>query len=60
MWSQLPKDPYMKLSVINTMLRDDYPSLEELCEAMQISPEDLIEQFHTIDYDYDRTQNQFI
>ena len=29
---ELPKDPVMLLSVINTELRDKYPSLDALCE----------------------------
>ena len=29
----LPKDPVMLLSVVNTQLRDIYPSLEELAKA---------------------------
>lgn len=29
----LPKDPMILLSVVNTKLRDEFPSLEELCAA---------------------------
>ena len=32
----LPKDPMMLMSVINMKLRDFYPSLDELCEDMEI------------------------
>ena len=30
---QLPKDPVILLSYINTQLRDFYPSLDAFCEA---------------------------
>ena len=33
---QLPKDPMMLLSVVNTKLRDFYPSLDALCEDMEV------------------------
>ena len=33
---ELPKDPVMLLSVINTELRDKYPSLDALCEDREI------------------------
>ena len=37
----LPKDPVMLLSVINTKLRDEYSSLDILCEELQISRTEL-------------------
>ena len=30
----LPNDPIMLMSYLNTQLRDNYPSLEELCKSM--------------------------
>ena len=30
----LPKDPVLLLSVVNTRLRDEYDSLDELCRAL--------------------------
>jgi len=32
----LPKDPVMLLSVVNTQLRDNYPSLSELAAAYMV------------------------
>ena len=37
----LPKDPMMLYSVVNTKLRDYYSSLEVMCEDMDISREEL-------------------
>ena len=31
---QLPRDPVILLSYVNTQLRDAYPSLKELCHAL--------------------------
>ena len=56
----IPKDPVMLLSYVNTLLRDHYPSLEELCAARDIEKEDLIQKLKQIDYEYDETKNQFV
>lgn len=32
----LPKDPFILFSVINTKLRDFYPSLDALCADLQV------------------------
>ncbi|MBQ2706015.1 MAG: DUF4250 domain-containing protein [Agathobacter sp.] len=56
----LPKDPVMLLSVVNTKLRDYYPTLEELAKAEGISEEEIINKLNTINYLYDRKRNQFV
>lgn len=56
----LPKDPMMLLSVINTNLRDFYPDLDTLCQELQLDKETLIQTLEKIDYEYDAAQNQFI
>ena len=35
-YDRMPQDPVMLLSLVNTKLRDDYSSLEALCDDMQI------------------------
>lgn len=60
MFRGLPKDPVMLLSVINTKLRDHYPSLEALCEDLQIDKGELSGVLGTIDYVYDCGRNQFV
>ena len=45
---QLPQDPIMLYSVINTKLRDFYPSLEVLCEDMGLSEEELKEKLSSV------------
>ncbi|MBQ1459587.1 MAG: DUF4250 domain-containing protein [Oscillospiraceae bacterium] len=56
----LPNDPVMLLSVVNTKLRDEYCSLEELCIAEDVKENNLTEKLVSIDYRYDPKINQFI
>ncbi len=56
----LPKDPVMLLSVVNTQLRDHYESLEELAKAHMISEEDITSKLKTIHYEYNKECNQFV
>ena len=55
----LPKDPALLLSVVNTKLRDEYESLEDLCAALDIAPEEIAAPLAALGYAYDETQNQF-
>lgn len=55
----LPKDPVMLLSVVNTQLRDKYASLEELAAANDISVEEIIQKLQVINYTYNEELNQF-
>ena len=55
----LPKDPAMLLSFINMKLRDQYDSLESLCDDLDVSKQDIIQTLKKIDYIYDETNNQF-
>ena len=59
MLTGLPKDPILLLSVVNTKLRDYYPSLDALCDDMDVSREVLAEKLGMIDYRYDAEKNQF-
>ena len=59
MLTGLPKDPILLLSVVNTKLRDYYPSLDALCDDMEVSREVLEEKHGMIDYTYDAEKNQF-
>ena len=60
MTDRLPKDPVMLLSVINTELRDCYPTLDILCKNVDMTKEEIIEVLKKIDYEYDETENQFV
>ena len=56
----LPSDPIMLLSVINLKLRDYYPTLDALCEDLNINKDTLIHTLEGIDYHYDPTSNRFV
>ena len=56
----LPKDPVMLLSVVNTQLRDNYPSLAELAGAYMTTEDSIKEALASVDYHYDGSRNQFI
>lgn len=56
----IPNDPVMLLSYINTQLRDFFPSLDELCSSLSLDKDSLIKTLETIDYSYNDQQNQFI
>ena len=56
----LPKDPYILLSFINTKLRDEYPSLTELCAALDADEREITAALAAVDYRYDPDRNQFI
>lgn len=58
--SNIPKDPVMLLSYINTKLRDDYPSLDSLCEDLGLKQQALTEQLAVIGYTYDTDLNRFL
>lgn len=56
---KIPNDTAILLSYINTQLRDNYSSLDELCKSLLISREELEKKLSDIGYVYDTTQNRF-
>ena len=55
----LPEDPIMLLSTINMKLRDQYSSLDELCDDMDVSKEDLIQKFKEAGFEYSEEHKKF-
>ena len=55
----LPKDPMTLLSVVNTKLRDEYASLEELCGDLELEQGELEEKLAALGYVYDEAQRRF-
>ena len=56
----IPKDPVMLLSYINTQLRDNYPDMDELCRSLRLDRKDVDEKLASIDYEYDPEKNQYV
>ena len=52
-------DPTILLSIMNTKLRDQYASLDMLCDDLEITKEDILNKLKTIGYNYNKTKNQF-
>lgn len=58
--TNLPQDPIMLLSYVNTQLRDNYATLDEFCAAMDVPRQELEEKLAAVDYEYDAGRNAFI
>ncbi len=56
----LPKDPMILLSYVNTELRDNYDSLEELCRALDADESSIVSVLSEIGYRYERDRNRFL
>ena len=56
----LPQDPFILFSYINTKLRDNYSSLDILCEDLNIDKDELIKKLATIGMTYDAILNKFV
>lgn len=57
--SNLPNDPVMLLSYVNTQLRDHYASLQDFCKSLDIEEQELAGRLAGIQYEYDAKANQF-
>ena len=55
----LPNDPILLMSVLNTKLRDEYDSLDALCEDMELDKETVLVRLNTAGFNYRPEQNQF-
>lgn len=58
--NNLPRDPIMLLSVVNTNLRDFYSSLDDFCLSKDISRQELEDTLIKAGYKYSAEINQFI
>lgn len=56
----LPQDPFILFSYINTKLRDNYASLDILCEDLDVDKEELVNKLATIGMVYDASLNKFV
>lgn len=55
----LPNDPFILLSVVNTKLRDCYSSLDSMCEDLDIDKQELVEKLGNAGFRYDISNNAF-
>jgi hypothetical protein len=55
----IPQDPLMLYSFVNTKLRDEYSSLEDLCNAYSLDIKKLTQQLADVGFEYMPDINQF-
>lgn len=56
----VPKDPAILLSYVNTQLRDFYLSLSDMCASLGVEEEQIVYTLKQINYCYDAQKNQFL
>ena len=56
----LPEDPDMLASFLNMKLRDHYPTLDALCEDLELDKEKIVGKLKEAEYDYIPARNQFL
>ncbi len=56
---KLPQDPFMLLSYVNTKLRDDYSSLDLMCEDLDIDRRELESKLAAAGFEYSPENNKF-
>ena len=55
----LPNDPMMLFSFINMKLRDNYSSLDDLCEDLQVNKKSLLTKLKDAGFEYSPEHNKF-
>lgn len=55
----LPKDPFMLLSFINMRLRDQYPSMDALCDDLGEDKEAIDQKLQAAGFEYIAEINQY-
>ena len=58
--ANIPKDPVMLLSFVNTQLRDEDSNLDEFCKRFLVERAEIVANLEKINYKYDVEKNQFV
>lgn len=56
----IPTDPAILLSYVNTQLRDNYPSLDELAKSLFADENEIKSKLSSIGYEYNAELNKFV
>lgn len=56
---QLPNDPIILLGVLNTKLRDQYRSLDALCDDLHVDKETILKKMAESGFEYSPETNKF-
>ena len=57
--STFPTEPFVLFSWVNLKLRDFYPSLDALCEDLEINKKELIKKLEDAGFEYNENANKF-
>lgn len=55
----IPNDPIILMSFLNTRLRDFYADLDALCEDMSLDKTEILKKLEGVGFVYNEVQNQF-
>ena len=55
----IPNDPIILLSFVNTKLRDEFSNLDELCGSLCVSRDEIESKLESVGYKYDKETNSF-
>ena len=55
----IPSDPMILVSFLNTQLRDNYSSLEDLCDSLDLDENQIKQKLEGIGYTYNSELNRF-
>lgn len=58
--TNIPNDPMMLLSFINTKLRDEYSSFQTLCYELELDALEITDKLSQIGYTYHEDLNRFV
>ena len=56
---RLPNDPMILFSTVNMLLRDNYQSLDELCDDMHVKRQDIETKLADAAFEYNVKNNKF-
>ena len=56
----VPQDPIILVSFVNTKLRDQFATLEELCQTYELNQAELCQKLDNIDYQKADPTNQYV
>lgn len=56
---ELPQDPMMLYSFINMKLRDEYASLDALCDDLAVERTMIEDKLRAVGFEYSAEQNKF-
>lgn len=54
----IPSDPVMLTSYLNLKLRDQYSSLDALCDDLDVSKTEILDKLKSAGFRYDEATNQ--